>query len=82
MQICHVLRKEFNPERFDTFAVFAFWIVSILVRVISGQPTHYIGWVAAAVAAVDCFRFAVILSRRIARLLKINILMWTPPKNK
>lgn len=82
MQISHVLKKEYKPERYEVLAIYGFWIFSIVVRVISNSPSHYIGLLAALIAAGDCLRFAVILAFRIARLLRINVLMWTPPKQK
>ena len=36
MQISHVLRKEFQPERFDTLVVFAFWIFAVAARGVFG----------------------------------------------
>ena len=77
MQICHVLRKDYVPERFDTLAVTMLWLMSIAVRVISGNPAHYIGWVAMLISIGDCMRFILVLARRMAALLNINVLMYT-----
>ncbi len=82
MQISHVLAKEFNPERFDTQLSFGLWLFSIVFRLVLGNPNHTIGLIAAILCGLDCFRFAIIVALRMARLLKINVLFWTPPKQK
>jgi hypothetical protein len=77
MQICHVLNKEYVPERFDTLAVTMLWLMSIAVRVISGNPSHYLGCVAMLISIGDCMRFIFVLARRMANLLHINVLTYT-----
>lgn len=77
MQICHVLDKEYRPERFDTLAVTMLWLLSIAVRVISGNPAHYIGWLVMTISICDCMRFILVLAKRMASLLNINLLSYT-----
>jgi hypothetical protein len=80
MQISHVLKKEFQPERFDTLAVFAFWIFSVTVRGFYGTPTHWVGLAASVLAFADLVRFVLILSFRLAWMLEIKILTYSPRK--
>ena len=77
MQICHVLKKAFDPERFDSLLVTLVWIISILVRVATGNPYHSLGWIAMIIAIFDCMRFIVVLAKRMAKLLRINVFAWT-----
>lgn len=80
MQISHVLKKEFQPERFDTLAVFTFWIFSVAVRGVLGAPTSALGLAAALLAFADLSRFVLVLSFRLARMLEIKILSYSPRK--
>lgn len=80
MQIAHILRKEFLPERFDTLLVFSFWIISIVMRCIWSKPNHWIGVAATLVSIFDCSRFIAIVTLRLAKILRINILTITPKK--
>lgn len=82
MQICHVLNKEYRPERFDTLAVTLLWLMSIGARVVTGNPAHFLGWVAMLLSIVDCLRFIFLLAGRMARLLDINVLLYTDKANK
>ena len=77
MQICHVLNKEYHPERFDTVAVTLLWLLSITVRVTTGNPHHYIAWISAVVCVCDCFKFCYVLARRMADLLNIKVFGFT-----
>lgn len=77
MQICHVLNKDYVPERFDTLAVTLLWLMSIGVRVVTGNPAHVLGWVAMMISICDCMRFIVVLSKRMAALLDINVIFYT-----
>lgn len=81
MQICHVLDKDYQPERFDTMAVTMLWLMSIAVRVVTGNPAHYLAWVAMVISICDCMRFIMILGRRMANLLNINILCYTEKRD-
>lgn len=82
MQISHVLKKEYLPERFETLVLFGGWILTMIVRLVTGNPFHYLGFIVCFLAGLDLFRFFLILSLRISKLLQINILFWTPPKQK
>ena len=80
MQISHVLKKEFQPERFDTLGVFAFWIFTVAARAIFGAPARMLGPAAALLAFGDLSRFVLVLSFRLAKMLEIQILSYSPRK--
>lgn len=82
MQISHVLKKEYLPERFDTLAVAALWIVSIAVRTMSGSKFHYLAMIAMAVSMFDCVRFFVMMSNRMAKILNIKVFGYTVKDKK
>ena len=77
MQISHTLNKEFMPERFDTLTVVSLWLVSIGVRLITGNKSNLFSALIMAASMFDCFRFFVKLSRRMARILGIFVFDYT-----
>ncbi len=80
MQISHVLRKEFQPERFDTLVVFAFWIFAVAARGVFGAQAWLLGPAAALLAFADLARFVLVLALRLAQMLEIKILSYSPRK--
>lgn len=71
MQVSHVLNKEFRPLRIDTMVVAAVWVLSLL------PPFRFLVLVALVLAVADCSVFVAVISFRMARMLKINLLTYT-----
>ena len=80
MQISHVLKKEFMPERLDTLSVITLWLLSIGVRLILGTNNHYLAAIAMVFAMFDCFRFFIKIAMRMARMMNILVFGFTEKK--
>ena len=74
MQVAHVIAKEYHPNRADTLLLTAHWVASLLLRPLC----PCLGWGMAVLTGAELLRFFVTLARRIAGLLRINILLYTP----
>lgn len=71
LQVSHVLNKEFRPLRIDTMVVAVVWFISLV------PPLRFLSQLALVLSVADCAVFAVVVSFRMARMLKINLLTYT-----
>lgn len=77
MQICHVLDKDCRPERFEVVTVISLWVASACIRHMTGNPGHPAALLAMVASGFECLRFCVVMSLRIAAMLKIGVFAFT-----
>jgi len=85
LQICHIVKREYYPlshSRPETMIIHTVWTVAALSNGLSFYKGSLLSVFALFFATVEFFWFAGVIVWRIARMLGINILRWTPPQHK